>query len=147
MSRIFLSLLCRRDFASSLGLQLSSFFTMFSVIQCGNMSRVISSRFQKNWHGCKLHLMGFILTVHLNRESLILSCFFILRYFETFDMVSEESCATQLEWKEAIAKCETDHEIGICLSCMFEYSVLELVLSIPFITFQFLSVIRLSFPL
>ncbi|XP_028400600.1 TBCC domain-containing protein 1-like [Dendronephthya gigantea] len=32
-------------------------------------------------------------------------------YFATFDMVSEESRTTQLEWKEAIAKCTTEHEI------------------------------------
>ena len=32
-------------------------------------------------------------------------------YFETFDMVAEDSCTTQLEWKENLAKCATSHEI------------------------------------
>lgn len=32
-------------------------------------------------------------------------------YFETFDMVAEDSCTTQLEWKENFAKCATDKEI------------------------------------
>jgi hypothetical protein len=28
-------------------------------------------------------------------------------------MVAEDSCTTQLEWKENFAKCATDNEIGI----------------------------------
>ena len=28
-------------------------------------------------------------------------------------MVAEDSCTTQLEWKENLAKCATSHEIGI----------------------------------
>lgn len=31
-------------------------------------------------------------------------------YFETFDMMSEEGCTTQLEWKESFAKCGTGEE-------------------------------------
>lgn len=35
-----------------------------------------------------------------------------IRYFETFDMMSEEGCTTQLEWKESFAKCGTGEEKG-----------------------------------
>lgn len=36
----------------------------------------------------------------------------LCRYFETFDMVSEESCTTKLEWKDECAKCTTPKELG-----------------------------------
>lgn len=43
------------------------------------------------------------------------NCFEILycRYFETFDMVSEESCTTKLDWKEKFAECVTKEDKGI----------------------------------